>query len=255
MTGEQLTDIISDPEKLTANDIPYFEGLVKQYPYFQIAHVLLLYCLNKYHKEKFDQQLQISAIYASDRKSLYNLLNNNSQTEFVQDFLEKELSSFEPVEFQFGDVKPELTIDDKVDTKAVLKDEAQQELLEIEDNDGESIDDQPRVVELDVTASTVNEIVEPVNTGKKDLTLIEKFLEENPAFVPNKLELNEIREDISVNSIQEDDGLVTETLATIFEMQKLYEKAISVYEKLILKIPEKSTYFASRINELKQNIK
>ncbi len=51
-------------------------------------------------------------------------------------------------------------------------------------------------------------------------------------------------------SILEDEELVTETLANIYLSQKNYDKALSSYQKLSLKYPEKSIYFASRIKEI-----
>lgn len=44
---------------------------------------------------------------------------------------------------------------------------------------------------------------------------------------------------------------VTETLAAIYADQGYYDKAIDVYAKLILLYPEKSTYFATLVNEIK----
>lgn len=44
---------------------------------------------------------------------------------------------------------------------------------------------------------------------------------------------------------------VTETLAAIYADQGYYDKAIEVYAKLILLYPEKSTYFATLVNEIK----
>lgn len=51
-----------------------------------------------------------------------------------------------------------------------------------------------------------------------------------------------------------DEGIYTETLAEIYFQQQIYKRAIEIYEKLILLYPEKSTYFASLIEKVK-NIK
>ena len=47
-------------------------------------------------------------------------------------------------------------------------------------------------------------------------------------------------------------SIVTETLANIFRTQGHFEKAIISYQKLQLKFPEKSTYFASLIEQIKK---
>ena len=51
-------------------------------------------------------------------------------------------------------------------------------------------------------------------------------------------------------SVQEDDDLMTETLANIYADQEHFEKAIKAFEKLQLKYPEKRSYFAGRIKEI-----
>tara|TARA_R110002049_G_scaffold6899_7_gene41997 strand:- start:1323 stop:2264 length:942 start_codon:yes stop_codon:yes gene_type:complete len=51
-------------------------------------------------------------------------------------------------------------------------------------------------------------------------------------------------------SVKENDDLVTETLANIYAQQGNTEKAISAYEKLALKYPEKRIYFANLIHKL-----
>ena len=55
---------------------------------------------------------------------------------------------------------------------------------------------------------------------------------------------------ITEKSDLENDDLITETLANIYFEQKKYEKALMAYQKLSLKYPEKSIYFASRIKEI-----
>nr|WP_319511655.1 tetratricopeptide repeat protein [uncultured Draconibacterium sp.] len=51
-------------------------------------------------------------------------------------------------------------------------------------------------------------------------------------------------------SVKEDEELVTETLASIYFQQKNFDKALEAYKKLSLKYPEKSVYFAGRIEEI-----
>lgn len=61
--------------------------------------------------------------------------------------------------------------------------------------------------------------------------------------------------DLAKKSTTEDFELVTENIANILVRQEKYKKAIEVFEKLILKYPNKSTYFAIRIENTKSLIK
>ena len=48
-------------------------------------------------------------------------------------------------------------------------------------------------------------------------------------------------------SLIENDEIVTETLARVYLEQAHYDKAIAAYEKLSLKYPQKSSFFAKQI--------
>ena len=48
---------------------------------------------------------------------------------------------------------------------------------------------------------------------------------------------------------------VSDTLARIYEAQGQFLMALAVYEKLNLKFPEKSIYFATRMEAIQQKLK
>ena len=56
----------------------------------------------------------------------------------------------------------------------------------------------------------------------------------------------------AVEEVDRDRTMVSETLAEIYFQQELYQRAIEIYEKLILLYPEKSAYFATLIEKVKE---
>lgn len=58
--------------------------------------------------------------------------------------------------------------------------------------------------------------------------------------------------EMAVNSLNQEEGLVSESLAAILAKQGKIEKAMEMYQKLSLKYPQKSAYFASQIEHLKR---
>jgi len=82
------------------------------------------------------------------------------------------------------------------------------------------------------------------------LGLIDKFIELNPKIPP----VNPQKEILiqAVEKPEDPSFLMTETLAKVYLEQKKYQKAIQAYEILILKYPEKSSFFADRILQIKE---
>ena len=85
--------------------------------------------------------------------------------------------------------------------------------------------------------------------------LIEQFITANPRIEPVRDKSGHPVEDISKPFTEERGGFVTETLAKIYINQGYYSKAINIYEKLSLKFPEKSSYFATQIEKVRELIK
>jgi hypothetical protein len=80
--------------------------------------------------------------------------------------------------------------------------------------------------------------------------LINKFIKTSPSIVRNKKTIGE-QVDLSIQSVEFNDDLVSENLAEIFARQGKTKKAIEIYRKLIWKFPQKKAFFASRIEEIK----
>ena len=82
--------------------------------------------------------------------------------------------------------------------------------------------------------------------------LISRFIASNPRIEVKEENTRGEVEDLSGRSALEHDSFLTDTLARVYLRQGLYSKAILVYEKLSLKYPEKSSYFASQIEEIRK---
>lgn len=128
---------------------------------------------------------------------------------------------------------------DRTETKrdeAVQEEIVQEEIIQEEVISEEQETEEPVIPEED-------------EDRKWKLELIDKFIESNPKIVPVK------NAPVTPAFIEqppiENSYLMTETLAKVYLEQKKYQKAIQAYEILILKYPEKISFFAERIADIK----
>ena len=101
---------------------------------------------------------------------------------------------------------------------------------------------------------------EPEETPETDAQLtpadlIDRFIRTSPSI--ERLSPDDLQpvKDLSAESTEEHGKFITETLAKIYINQGYYSRAINIYEKLSIQYPEKSVYFASRIEKIKDLIK
>ena len=156
------------------------------------------------------------------------------------------LDESEPVPVQFVDEEP----------SSALKVDEQADLIVLEDNifaepvgtSGEKTADQQAETGIEKKEEWMPEAENPVSNHE----LINRFIETSPRMSPPAETDQPV--DISADSIREDEGLLTDTLAKIYIKQGYFTKAIFAYEKLLLKFPEKSAYFAAQIEAIKNRM-
>jgi hypothetical protein len=112
---------------------------------------------------------------------------------------------------------------------------------------------QQQYVENIFHVTSVEQLDMHTRDKRKESEIIDRFIQQDPQLKPpntEKLDNENKAKDSSVDKSE----LVSETLARIYLDQMLYTKAIATYKKLMLKFPEKSSYFVAQINFLEKKI-
>jgi hypothetical protein len=75
MQQQQLIDIINQPHQIKAAHLADLEILIKEYPFFETAHLLYTKGLHQHQAINYSKQLRKTAIIANSRSVLYELLH------------------------------------------------------------------------------------------------------------------------------------------------------------------------------------
>jgi tetratricopeptide (TPR) repeat protein len=217
MTADQLYQFMLNPDGMNRDTLQDFKEMTEQYPAFETAWILYLKNLKILKDSAFEQELINGAIRIHDRRKLYLFLNQKAAEQVIT---------------QPEAISVEETPDPDLLNLVALP------VYRLE-------------VDYDVD-ETIGEIARSIQKKpSKKHTLIEKFLEAQPKMPQIKEEEPESPMESWKPKEQDSDDLVTETLATIYTQQGYYKKAIQIFERLSLKYPEKSTYFAAQIEKIK----
>jgi tetratricopeptide (TPR) repeat protein len=198
-----------------SSEIQELEALVAANPWFTLAHVLLLKGYKNEHRQNYQESCRLTAFYAPNRRRLYKFIENETSK-----------TAKTNVESNKDEANKD-SVPEKRDRLLSFRNEyfSSEEL------------------------GFLDEI--PDNDGNLEGDLIIKFIKESPKITP----CNEtVAQDLDIDNSMDNSSIASETLAEIFLSQGLYEQSIECYNKLILLNPEKSIYFARKINEIR-NIK
>ena len=268
MDSKQLIGYMTMPERMKGNDVDEVEQMVKAFPYFSIAQALLSIAYQNIVSPNYDSQLKRAAATMPNRDKLRLLsmiakhrLESKPEIPALPDEFEPKdnvfssIESIDTKEEQNGSIiREKVFIIPEIDLSG-SHEELSAEMALLEEK-RKSIDELKAII-----ANRLKEIEEekqrkeagkpaPKKLSRKEL--IDKFITENPSISRPKAEFyNPIS--VAQNSIIDQENIVSETLAKIYEQQNYFEKAISIYKKLGLKYPEKSRYFAAQIERLQES--
>lgn len=261
MNTEQIYQYIKRPEQLEIQYLEELYLLVKEYPYFQTAWMLHLKNLHILNDHRFENSLKKAAVHISDRGKLMQYINQgqSSRSRPIAQAPNNEEVKTGQAEMAF--IKKRIQ-------------ELSEKLIALNQQSGTQASGVSWDFEFDppdnASAATASFSATGYDleseTGKSDMPsdsnskaqerhkkLLDDFLKSDPKITPGEPHAG-IEEDISEYSIRDSDDLFTETLARIYMEQGHYEKALMAYEKLSLKYPEKSIYFANRIKKIEELI-
>ena len=74
MTSKQFFKYLAEPEQLNDSSVVEMEQLIKQFPFFQTAHLLYLKALNRINPKLVMEKLPKESLFVSDRSVLHSLL-------------------------------------------------------------------------------------------------------------------------------------------------------------------------------------
>lgn len=276
MNVTDFTYLINKPDTINEKQTDALGRVLDEFPYFQSARALRLKGLFNENSFRYNYALKVTASHTTDRTVLFDFITSDTFVAIQKGLYDKkvlELLDIGVIDYEI--IKPEIRLEPKINTleqsilttikgASPIEEESTTKLaeenLEIGKPLGFSKDEKHSFQEwlqLSRTQPIVREKESEDDSKstsldedkKKKLDLIDKFIEASPKIPPIKQSTESIYT-IDLNK-SDNSYLMTETLARVYLEQKKYQRAIQAYEILILKYPEKSSFFADRISDIK----
>ena len=224
MRNEKLIENIQNPMNIGKAEIADMRISLQAFPYF--TSMQLLYAKGLYNTDSisYNSQLRKAAAYVGNRKLLFKLITENVKV--AEEIIEKPTAEKEMVK-----------IEQKPETATPEKELEIGKPLEFTENETHSFAEWLALTK----AKKIN------RKQQSSENLIDKFIEQEPRISKPKREEFFSPVQSAEQSLIENDEIVTETLARVYLEQEHFDKAISAYEKLSLKYPQKNSFFANQI--------
>ena len=243
---ERIAELIKHPEYLDRDTLYELRSTLALYPYYQTARLLMLQNLYLLHDPSFDEELRRAAIYITDRRVLFNMIEAGHYR--LRTSTVTKAPAAAPQE---GSASRTATLIDNFLDSIPKEDESQSHGKRKPTPADAAVDYVAYLLETegDKAEETVPEM--------KGQNLIDTFinadkgrivLNEGPLLTPQTEKTDESAAEPT------DEEYFTETLARIYIKQGRYSKALEIIQRLSLQFPKKNAYFADQIRFLEKLI-
>ena len=274
MNLTDYTYLINKPHAINGKQTDALEKVLDEFPFFQSARALRLKGLFNQNSFKYNYALKVTAAHTTDRTVLFDFISSDTFVAIQKGLYDKkvlELLDISVVDCE--EIKSEIRFESKTNPleQSILT--SIKGVSEVEEDTKIAVEKLEIGKPLDFSINEKHSFqewlqlsrIEPIVRKKENLVsierltleeeknkkneLIDKFIESSPKISPIRQE--EVSKTYAEQSQTNNSYLMTETLARVYLEQKKYQKAIQAYEILILKYPEKSSFFANRISDIK----
>lgn len=245
----ELTRLIQHPEEMSKETLYDLRALVALYPYYQTARLLMLQNLYILHDASFDEELRKAAIYITDRKIIFQMVEA-AHYQLKTEGKKKEKFSKDSTCDRTSDL-----INNFLDSIPTEEKEEKNEKKRKPTPTDAAIDYVAYLMESD------SENCETEGNTSRTIALIDTFIDDGGFKLP-KTDVQDYQPEfvpeVESENIQEgqpdSNGIFTETLARIYIKQNKYERALQIIERLNNKHPQKSAYYTDQMRFLEKLI-
>ena len=242
----EILELIHHPERMDRDTLYELRSQVALYPYHQTLRLLMLQNLYLLHDPSFDEELRRAAIYITDRRVLFNMV----EAAHYQLKARKTGPATQPSPSD-GTSRTLSLIDSFLDTvpqeepkprkrRPTPADAAIDYVAYLLDTEADEAETEPEPVPEMRGQQLIDTFI---NADKGRFTLSDVPLPADEAPKVAEEDEEEVGEEY-----------FTETLARIYIKQGRYSKALEIIRRLSLQVPKKNAYFADQIRFLEKVI-
>ena len=242
----ELTELINHPEQMDRDTLYELRSMLALHPYFQTARLLMLQNLYLLHDPTFDEELRRAAIYITDRKIIFQMI------EAAHYQLRQQLSSSKTSTTSTTSAAPTSRTIDLIDNflDSIPKDEDSSEKAKRKPTPADAAVDYVAYL----LATEDNSDDEQPAPQMKGQDLIDNFLEQEKGRIMLDLPEEPSSDDDHDHEEEGEEEYFTETLARIYIKQGRYQRALDIITRLSEHYPKKNAYFADQIRFLEKLI-